>query len=81
MESNAFFFNCLRSSIVLHVSGEIHWNLQVFVYPFVSLADCIIAVLKSSIVKAASSWRMLKRFLSMYFSLMSVSLSYDMSGR
>ena len=45
MESNAFFFNCLLSSIVLRVSGDDHSDMQVFVYPIVSLADSIIAVL------------------------------------
>ena len=49
LESNAFFFYCLLSSIVLHVSGEIHSDLQVFEYTIVSLAASIIAVLRSSI--------------------------------
>ena len=64
LESNAFFFNCLLSSIVLHVSWGIHSDLQVFMYPIVSLDDSIIAVLKSLMAMAVSSWRMLKRFLS-----------------
>ena len=82
LESNAFFFIPLFSSIALHISGEIYSDLQVFVYPIVSLADSIIAVLKSSMVKAVSSWRMLKLFLSVMlnFSLMSVSFSFDMSA-
>ena len=52
-------------------------------HPFVSLADSMITVLKSSMVKAVSSWRMLKLFLRVMlnFSLMSVSFSFDMSGR
>ena len=79
LESNAFFHNCLFSSIVLHVSGEIHSDLQVFAYPIVSLAYSITAVLKSSMVKAVSSWRMLKRFLSgmLNCSLMSASFSLE----
>ena len=83
LESNAFIFNCLFSTIVLHVSGEIHSDLQIFVYPIVSLADSIIGVFKSSMFKAVSSWRLLKSFLSMMlnFSLMSVSFSFEMSGR
>ena len=73
----------VSSPIVLHVPAEIHSDLQVFVYPIVSLADSIIAGLKSSMVKAVSSWRMQKRFLSVMlnFSLMSVSFSFEMSGR
>ena len=52
-------------------------------YPIVSMADSIIAVFKSSMVKAVLSWRMLKLFLRVMlnFSLMSVSFSFDMSGR
>ena len=77
------FFNCLHSSIVLHVSGETHSDFHVLVHPIVSLADSIIVVMKSSIVKAVSSWRMLKRFLSvmLHFSLKSVSFCLEMSGR
>ena len=77
LKSNDFFINYLLSFIALHVSGEIHLDLQVFVYPIVSLADSIIVVFKSSMVKAVSSWRMLKWFLSIMrnFSLMSVSFS------
>ena len=83
LESNAFFFHCLLSSIVFCLSWEIDWDSQVFVYPIVSLAYSIIAVLKSSIVKTVSSWRMLKRFLSLMlnFSLMIVSFCIEMSLR
>ena len=60
-----------------------HSDLYVSVYLIISLSDSIIAVLKSSMTKAVSSWRMLKRFLSVMlnFSLMSVSISCEMSGR
>ena len=83
MESNAFFYNCLLFSIVVHVSGEINSDLLVFVYPIVSLADSIIVVLKSSIVKPVSSWRLLKRLLRVMLniSLMNASFRFEISGR
>ena len=52
-------------------------------HPIVSLDDSINEVLKLTMVKAVSSWRMLQRFLSVmqFFSLTSVSFSFEMSGR
>ena len=81
-EFNVFFFNCLHTSIVLYVTGEIHSYLQVIVYHITSLADSIIAVLKSSMVISVSSWMTLKRFLSvmMSFSLISAFFIFDMSS-
>ena len=70
-------------SAVFHVYGEINSDLQVFVHPIVSIADSIIVVLMSSMVKAVSSRKMLMRLLSVMLniSLTNASFSIEMSGR